>query len=438
MKTQNHKSGKRGIDDTEEGISQADEDDKTFDLPFYKETLTSFVKECLEKKQRQRPSHLGSSSRDDYKIGMCFDRRKKIIAELIKLLAKKRCERCRAFSHRMRKDGHTKIMEYSLVSKQEHIHIAMNLHRPDVLAQGTSHHAKRPQTASNSHKRPRRTPQDEDEEDSGSDASSGGSRWAQNLNASELATVRSSREGQRANRSSNDSDEDSQEADQDADDSDVNPDADVTMANKNKKQTERMILAEDARAHLRRLFCNEREICDLLYGTHGPANHRSGQPPSPANADMFFLDVVSVPPTRFRPAAVMGGQTLEAPQNLLLGAILMQTVKVRDLNEKFTAASQKLPGNMSKEAAIAQKQLQNKIYSQILEGCIGMQIAVNSLMDSTKNPTIMAKGKLPPQGVKQILEKKEGLFRMNMMVGFPFVSFAISLALKMYTNDLSK
>jgi DNA-directed RNA polymerase I subunit RPA1 len=44
-----------------------------------------------------------------------------------------------------------------------------------------------------------------------------------------------------------------------------------------------------------------------------------------------------------------------------------------------------------------------------------LQIAVNSFMDSTKNPMVVRQGKEPPQGIKQVLEKKEGLFRMNMM-----------------------
>lgn len=54
---------------------------------------------------------------------------------------------------------------------------------------------------------------------------------------------------------------------------------------------------------------------------------------------------------------------------------------------------------------------------QEIQGIFGAYgIAVNSFMDSNKNPTPTFQGKLPPQGVKQLLEKKEGLFRKNMMV----------------------
>lgn len=409
VKVSTVKSGKRGLDETEEGISQADAEDKEFDLPFYKETLNSFVEECIEKKQRQDPNN----TQDDYKIGMCFDRRKKIISEFIKLLVKKRCERCRAYACRMRKDGHTKIMEFSLVTKQADVHRAMELHRPDVLAlaKRNSNHDQDPKDAqSNPHKRPRIssnvTSDDNSDGDEDSDASSGGSAWA---NASNLRSLRSVRT-ERSRPAIVDSDEGEDGGAMDLD----TPNDPATPAK--KKQTERMILAEEARAHLRLLFQNESEICNLLYDTHGPAMQRKNQRTSSATADMFFLDVIAVPPTKFRPAAVMGGQTLEAPQNLLLGAILMQTVKIRDLNEKLAAVSEKPPnGALAQALLIVQKEQQKKLYSQILEGCIGMQIAVNSLLDSNRNPTVMSKGKLPPQGIKQILEKKEGLFRMNMM-----------------------
>lgn len=58
-----------------------------------------------------------------------------------------------------------------------------------------------------------------------------------------------------------------------------------------------------------------------------------------------------------------------------------------------------------------------RTWTQLLEGIFQIQHDVNSFLDSSKNPTIMKGGMLPPAGVKQILEKKEGLFRKHMMVG---------------------
>lgn len=55
------------------------------------------------------------------------------------------------------------------------------------------------------------------------------------------------------------------------------------------------------------------------------------------------------------------------------------------------------------------------LYGRLIEAIINLQIAVNSFMDSTKNPVQLRGGKEPPMGIKQVLEKKEGLFRKNMM-----------------------
>lgn len=189
------------------------------------------------------------------------------------------------------------------------------------------------------------------------------------------------------------------------------------------------MLPEEARAHLRLLFQREPRMCALLYATHGPVatsspSSRNGVPS--VSADMFFMDVVPVPPTKFRPAAMMNGQTMEAAQNVLLTAILQQTFKVRDLSKDYAAA---LTEKSTSEDPV-QRELDSmqsgekvkKLYGQVIESCVGLQVAVNSLMDSTKNPTVVGRGKLPPKGVKQLLEKKEGLFRMNMMVRLsPFV-----------------
>jgi hypothetical protein len=57
-----------------------------------------------------------------------------------------------------------------------------------------------------------------------------------------------------------------------------------------------------------------------------------------------------------------------------------------------------------------------KVLGALLDALIQLQVDVNSYVDSSKNPTPVKQGKLPPAGVKQGLEKKEGLFRKHMMV----------------------
>ncbi|KAI9448093.1 beta and beta-prime subunits of DNA dependent RNA-polymerase [Lactarius indigo] len=155
---------------------------------------------------------------------------------------------------------------------------------------------------------------------------------------------------------------------------------------------------EECRAHLRLLFTNERTLCSLMFGRHGPLSPVTNGL-SVASADMFFMDVVPVSPTRFRPPAMMGETLLENPHNSLLAKVLTTSYRLRDLNAELRAVSVK-----------------SSSYSvHCLATLVQLQVDVNSFIDSGKNPVKLRNGKLPPPGIKQILEKKEGLFRMHMM-----------------------
>jgi hypothetical protein len=57
-----------------------------------------------------------------------------------------------------------------------------------------------------------------------------------------------------------------------------------------------------------------------------------------------------------------------------------------------------------------------RTFELFLEAMIKLQTDVNAFMDSNRNTAPMRQGKLPPPGIKQVLEKKEGLFRKHMMV----------------------
>ena len=173
-------------------------------------------------------------------------------------------------------------------------------------------------------------------------------------------------------------------------------------------RNERVVAPEECRAHLRRLFYNEVAICALVFGRHGPFAPLSLDHLSFISADMFFLDVIPVSPTRFRPPAKLGDTLFEHPQNELLARVLQTSYRMRDLNINLKGASQKTPEY--------DESARKNIMAALLERLVQLQIDVNSFMDSSKNPQIVRQGKLPPAGVKQGLEKKEGLFRKHMMV----------------------
>jgi DNA-directed RNA polymerase beta' subunit len=176
-------------------------------------------------------------------------------------------------------------------------------------------------------------------------------------------------------------------------------------------RNERVIAPEEVRAHLRWLFRNERNICSLLFGRQG--THASTGS-SMASADIFFLDVLAVSPTRFRPASKMDDKLFEHPHNEHLAKVLNTSYTLRDINSELTQAAVK--------GSAAGPEEQRRLLGRLFEALVVLQSEVNSFIDSSKTKTPMRGGKLPTPGVKQGLEKKEGLFRMHMMVRFYIIS----------------
>ena len=173
-------------------------------------------------------------------------------------------------------------------------------------------------------------------------------------------------------------------------------------------RNERVMAPEECRAHLRLLFKNEFIACSLIYGRHGPVAQSSQDRLRRASADMFFVDVIPVTPTRFRPPAKMQDTLFEHPQNELLTVVLKTCYRMRNLNIELRSVSQKKEGYDEGE--------RKRLMGAVLDRLLQLQVDVNSFIDSSKNPAPVRQGKLPPPGVKQGLEKKEGLFRKHMMV----------------------
>ncbi|GAA5871370.1 hypothetical protein JCM16303_000734 [Sporobolomyces ruberrimus] len=376
------KSGKKGasasqnIEDAEQGEST----DETVEE--FKRRLESFVESAIKGGKKLNGDM--DRGRDEYKeSGTVFDVRKRVIAEFLKSLSgKKRCEHCGAYSHRFRKEGHTKIIEYSLVQKQKGVHKALGIKRPNVLRD----------------------------------------------QALRLSKPKKSSNGAQADGAGEDSDGDEamQVDDEDDEDEEEEEDDDEAIGNIRGRQTERIVTADEVRAHLRRLFSNEEDLVTLIYAPHGPLARASKLPTAPssststlsrptASPDIFFMDVISVPPSRFRPAATMGDQKFENAQNGLLNGILRQSLVVKTTNDRLV----RLLTNPQDAEFLGEdgkpKVDRARVTTQLYESLIELQNAVNSMVDSGKNPMRPGQGKLPPQGVKQLLEKKEGLFRKNMM-----------------------
>ncbi|KAF7684268.1 DNA-directed RNA polymerase I subunit rpa1 [Astathelohania contejeani] len=115
-----------------------------------------------------------------------------------------------------------------------------------------------------------------------------------------------------------------------------------------------------------------------------------------ANPEKFFMDCVVVLPNKFRPNNYVNGKRQGNPQNILLARIIQINNELKE-NDNINDSNASDMDNKEKWFA-------NK-YSEL-------QSTVLTYFDSEG---LKAFGSNPPLGKKQILEKKEGLFRCNIM-----------------------
>lgn len=337
--------------------------------------MDEYVRQVLKHKKRKH-------ERDNYKDGLVFEERKRVLNEFGKKPWAK-CSHCQAYGNTFRKEKTIKIIEYDLTPKQKLANSTMGLKKPHASF------------SSRSIKKPQKGKEEEDEGIEASSASSGSEAEDEGMDVDDVEAE----------------EEESEEEDEGLT---AGPARTASGQVKGARgRNERVMAAAEVRSHLRRLFQKEAEACSLLYGRHGGPQAKSGHIAPPPIADMFFMDVVPVPPTRFRPPAKMGDDLFENSQNTLLTAIINTCERIYMVNQTLRDFERQ---DKSEAVMEALKNLdKTRSFEVLLESLIKLQHDVNSFMDSTKNPAVMKQGKLPPQGVKQLLEKKEGLFRKHMM-----------------------
>ncbi|KAK4144126.1 uncharacterized protein C8A04DRAFT_28247 [Dichotomopilus funicola] len=292
--------------------------------------------------------------------------RRALIKEFLALMVKeKRCRSCDGISPVYRKDRFVKIFERDLSEKERAAMAQAGRKRTDALA-----------LARKAKKNPHFTP------DEG------------------VADLDTSEEGS------------SEDGDSEGEGEELDENGDVVMTDGPKKNprrkpkapapAQRYLSTMEVHKRLELLFEKEQEVLSLLYNSK--PRPRSAKPLS---ADMFFIWALLVPPNRFRPEARMGdSQISEAQQNSLYKLILRSASMVAQISREIS--------NHGKEAAMDEGR-RTRDMSSLYQAWTELQDAVNSLMDRDKNPVQGAAAKRNEEGIKQKLEKKEGLFRKNMM-----------------------
>lgn len=163
--------------------------------------------------------------------------------------------------------------------------------------------------------------------------------------------------------------------------------------------SQRFLNAAEVRSHMVLLFEKEHEIFSLVYNSRS-----SMKRPSSVTADIFFLQTLLVPPNKFRPEArTVAGEISESSQNSLYKSILTGCDNIAQIYKEISGS------------VVVDSMRRRRDFNDLQESWVRLQDAVNSLLDRDRNPIQGAAGKQNEEGIKQVLEKKEGLFRKNMM-----------------------
>ncbi|RWS10671.1 DNA-directed RNA polymerase I subunit RPA1-like protein [Dinothrombium tinctorium] len=147
----------------------------------------------------------------------------------------------------------------------------------------------------------------------------------------------------------------------------------------------------DAKNHLRELWTNEKRVLKQIF------SNLNCLPEDENPTDIFFYDVIAVSPNKFRPQRFMNGRKFDNGRTALLQQILLQNLTVN-------SQMKNLKSENSKEDKISEVTRFHYSWQRL-------QLLCNRLYDSEAD-------KLPEKrvpGVKQTIEKKEGLFRKHMM-----------------------
>ena len=140
---------------------------------------------------------------------------------------------------------------------------------------------------------------------------------------------------------------------------------------------------------------------------------------------IFFLRALPVPPSRFRPPVVMGNMTVEHSQNYYLSRVIELNARLRTLFNvtlELTREEGALGGTAGADVVSSSGRQLRKVREErertqanSLRLWVELQTTVNCFMDSTRDPKGTAAAGSAPNGIRQLLEKKEGIFRKHMM-----------------------
>lgn len=194
-----------------------------------------------------------------------------------------------------------------------------------------------------------------------------------------------------------------------------------------------LMFPNEVEKHIEFLWKQEADVLSTLWGSMCDLlQHEDGESTAGANQHytaplnnhrMFFLRVLCVPPSRFRPPTRFGDMLVDHPQNVYFKHILEMDVKLQKMQrgEKILKFEPREPArktpSKAKPPAADEEEKKEEVtldLNLLITTWIALQTEINLLLDSTKGGQVAGNALVVP-GIRQTFEKKEGLFRRNMM-----------------------
>jgi len=385
------------------------------------------ILDAIDKKYRAY-THLPDSQTREPFSAQAKKMQRAVVSELSRELVKvKKCETCGESSPSLRKDGYSKIFAKALPQRYSRRSARNNaLYGRRTALEEVRHEAAR---------RARR----QQRLDSGAEAADSADEAAEGPDATLQADSDEDTAGDAPMLSDSESDAES-DMDDDVDKISAKPSA----AGKGKgkgKQAEKAAVVPGAvaadkylaplevEAVMQLLWMHHADVLDFIWG-RATRGDRVCATPDAQGWSLFFLRVVLVAPNRFRPEAHIGDATSDHPQNTHLSKIIEtnETIKRLALEHSGRAADPApspsgglrglIANGATRPTAVetpvsSSGRIEPSFLSKSIQLWIQLQTSVNCYMDSAKDPNPL--GSNAPAGIRQLLEKKEGIFRMNMM-----------------------
>lgn len=326
------------------------------DVDEWMERRIKFVSRAVKKERKRDQNDKFSFLKNPAAVA----ERKAVITNFLREAATvKQCSHCKAFTPPYRKDGAVKIFKMSCTAKQADHNRQSGKKAPNPLLFLMAERAQtkpKPKPLTNGYHK-----DDVDMDDSDADTVEG-------HGAEDEIALQNALENQSEEETEDEPKED--------------------------KEGERgqYMTPNEVQAALQLLFDREQEVMNLLFGPK-PGHKRIN-----ASPEMFFMNCMLVPPNKYRPPGRANGALTESQQNTSLNRILMAAKELIAITREMQAK-----GGMDGR---------RRGHTEHVNAGVALQEAVNSFIDHAPNPN---SGRQNETGIKQTLEKKEGLFRQNMM-----------------------